>query len=66
MCIPLRCVGPLKMRSVFVRADSFPNLPTEHCYAVSISPLLSELIKASVRLKPPYAEDSSGTPGSCT
>ncbi|WP_460135820.1 AraC family transcriptional regulator [Pseudomonas sp. S1_E04] len=53
----LRCVGPLKMRSVFVRADSFPNLPTE-TKAVSISPLLSELIKASVSLKPPYAEDS--------
>ena len=53
----LRCVGTLKMRSVFVRPDSFPNLPTE-TKAVSISPLLSELIKASVSLKPPYAEDS--------
>ena len=53
----LRCVGALKMRSVFVRPDSFPNLPTE-TKAVSISPLLSELIKASVSLKPPYAEDS--------
>ncbi|XVO84998.1 AraC family transcriptional regulator [Pseudomonas palleroniana] len=53
----LRCVGTLKMRSVFVRPDAFPNLPTE-TKAVSISPLLSELIKASVSLKPPYAEDS--------
>ncbi|MBD9460556.1 helix-turn-helix transcriptional regulator [Pseudomonas sp. PDM05] len=53
----LRCVGPLKMRSVFVRPDAFPNLPTE-TKAVSVSPLLSELIKASVSLKPPYAEDS--------
>ena len=52
----LRCVGPLKMRSVFVRPDSFPNLPTEP-KTVSISPLLSELIKASVSLTPPYAED---------
>ena len=53
----LRCVGALKMRSVFVRPESFPNLPSE-TKAVSISPLLSELIKASVSLKPPYAEDS--------
>jgi AraC-like DNA-binding protein/mannose-6-phosphate isomerase-like protein (cupin superfamily) len=53
----LRCVGALKMRSVFVRPDVFPNLPSE-TKAVSISPLLSELIKASVSLKPPYAEDS--------
>ncbi|WLG37103.1 AraC family transcriptional regulator [Pseudomonas rhodesiae] len=53
----LRCVGALKMRSVFVRPGSFPNLPSE-TKAVSISALLSELIKASVSLKPPYAEDS--------
>lgn len=53
----LRCVGTLKMRSVFVRPDSFPNLPTEP-KTVTVSPLLSELIKASVSLKPPYADDS--------
>ncbi len=53
----LRCVGALKMRSVFVRPDSFANLPTE-TKAVSISGLLSELIKASVSVQPPYAEDS--------
>ncbi|AZF64299.1 Transcriptional regulator, AraC family [Pseudomonas sp. LBUM920] len=53
----LRCVGTLKMRSVFVRPDRFPNLPSEP-KTVSVSPLLSELIKASVSLKPPYAEDS--------
>lgn len=53
----LRCVGTLKMRSVFVRPDRFPNMPGEP-KTVSISPLLSELIKASVSLKPPYAEDS--------
>lgn len=53
----LRCVGALKMRSVFARADRFPNMPGEP-KTVSISPLLSELIKASVSLKPPYAEDS--------
>ena len=53
----LRCVGTLQMRSVFVRPDSFPNLPAEP-KTVTVSPLLSELIKASVSLKPPYAEDS--------
>ncbi|KTC51108.1 AraC family transcriptional regulator [Pseudomonas fluorescens ABAC62] len=53
----LRCVGPLKMRSVFVHPNSFANLPGE-TKAVSISPLLSELIKASVSLEPPYVEDS--------
>ena len=56
----LRCVGTLKMRSVFVRPDSFPNLPAEP-KTVTVSPLLSELIKASVSLKPPYAEDSRDT-----
>jgi AraC-like DNA-binding protein len=40
-----------------VRPDRFPNMPGEP-KTVSISPLLSELIKASVSLKPPYAEDS--------
>ena len=53
----LRCVGTLQMRSVFVRPDRFPNLPAEP-KTVTVSPLLSELIKASVSLKPPYAEDS--------
>lgn len=53
----LRCVGTLQMRSVFVRPDSFPNLPAEP-KTVTVSPLLSELIKASVSLKPPYPEDS--------
>ncbi|MBI6635174.1 helix-turn-helix transcriptional regulator [Pseudomonas paralactis] len=53
----LRCVGTLKMRSVFVRPDRFPNLPAEP-KTVTVSPLLSELIKSSVSLKPPYADDS--------
>ncbi len=53
----LRCVGTLKMRSVFVCPDRFPDLPTEP-KTVSISPLLRELIKASINLKPPYAEES--------
>ncbi|MNH81231.1 HTH-type transcriptional repressor of iron proteins A [compost metagenome] len=53
----IRCVGPLKMRSVFVRPEPFPDLPNEP-RAVSISALLSELIKVSVNVAPPYDQDS--------
>lgn len=53
----IRCVGPLKMRSVFVRPDQFPELPDE-TRAVSISALLSELIKTSVTIAAPMDEDS--------
>lgn len=53
----IRCVGAVKMRSVFVHPDSLPGMPDE-CRAVSISPLLSELIRASVGIREPYAPDS--------
>jgi AraC-like DNA-binding protein/quercetin dioxygenase-like cupin family protein len=53
----IRCVGPLKMRSVFVRPDALVDLPAE-VRAVSISPLLSELIKVAVGLQQPYAAHS--------
>lgn len=53
----VRCVGPIKMRSVYVRPDGMAQLPTE-TRAVSISALLSELIKASVEITAPYAVDS--------
>lgn len=53
----IRCVGAVKMRSVFVRPDAQLNLPLE-TKAVSISTLLSELIKASVDVRHPYATDS--------
>ncbi len=43
----IRCVGPIKMRSVFVHPDASLDLPTE-TRAVSVSTLLSELIKVSV------------------
>ena len=49
--------GPAENAQRVCAPRRFPNLPTE-TKAVSISPLLSELIKASVSLKPPYAEDS--------
>lgn len=53
----IRCVGELKMRSVFVRPQAYPNLPTE-TRAVSISPLLSELIKACVEIRTAFEADS--------
>lgn len=53
----IRCVGSVKMRSVFVRADESPELPNE-IRAVSISALLSELIKASVSIKASYEPNS--------
>jgi len=53
----IRCVGDVKMRSVFVRPDAAADLPCQS-KAISISPLLSELIKASVNFTGPFAEDS--------
>ncbi|WP_032831867.1 AraC family transcriptional regulator [Pseudomonas sp. GM78] len=53
----IRCVGPLKMRSLFVRPDAFADMPSEP-RAVSISALLSELIKVSVDITAPYDADS--------
>ena len=53
----IRCVGAVKMRSVFVQADAHLELPGETC-AVSISSLLSELIKVSVDIRHPHAPSS--------
>ena len=53
----IRCVGDVKMRSVFVRTDAAAGLPLQS-KAISISPLLRELIKASVGFTAPFAEDS--------
>ncbi|BAP44895.1 AraC family transcriptional regulator [Pseudomonas sp. StFLB209] len=53
----IRCVGAVKMRSVFVQPHCAPDLP-QQTRAVSISPLLSELIKASVGLDGIYPDDS--------
>ncbi|RCL24726.1 AraC family transcriptional regulator [Pseudomonas sp. AFG_SD02_1510_Pfu_092] len=53
----IRCVGDVKMRSVFVRTDTTVQLPVQS-KAIAISPLLSELIKASVAFTGPFAEDS--------
>jgi len=53
----IRCVGAVKMRSVFVQADPRLELPQETC-AVSVSSLLSELIKVSVGIRHPHAPNS--------
>ncbi|WP_109513203.1 AraC family transcriptional regulator [Pseudomonas ovata] len=53
----VRCVGAVKMRSVFVQPECTAGLPTR-TKAVSISALLCELIKASVGLDMSGPEDS--------
>lgn len=53
----IRCVGAVQMRSVFVLPDDSLGLPVEPC-AVSVSPLLSALIRAAVEISSPYAADS--------
>ncbi|MGE8409631.1 MAG: AraC family transcriptional regulator [Pseudomonas sp.] len=53
----IRCVGVVKMRSVFIQPDAQLDLPGETC-AVSVSTLLSELIKVSVGMRLPHAPNS--------
>ncbi|MBV8657001.1 MAG: helix-turn-helix transcriptional regulator [Burkholderiales bacterium] len=49
----VRMVGATQMRTLYIRTDAAPDLPTE-CKAVSISPLLRELILACIDLPRPY------------
>ncbi|WP_271197439.1 AraC family transcriptional regulator [Pseudomonas turukhanskensis] len=53
----IRCIGQVKMRSVFVQPDASLDLPNDP-KAVSISPLLSELIQASIGIAEPYPDNS--------
>lgn len=53
----IRCIGPVKMRSVYVRPDTAPQLPAQS-QAVGISALLRELILAAMAVRAPYAPDS--------
>jgi AraC-like DNA-binding protein len=53
----IRCVGVVHMRSIYIRPDAAPGMPT-HCQAVGVSPLLRELIQAATAVVPPYADDS--------
>ncbi len=53
----IRCVGDLQMRSLYVRPDVAPQLPSEP-QAVGVSSLLRELILAAMKLGGDYAPDS--------
>jgi len=52
-----RMVGEVRLRTVYIRPDASPELP-KHCQVVKISPLLRELILASIQVVQPYASDS--------
>jgi AraC-like DNA-binding protein/quercetin dioxygenase-like cupin family protein len=49
----IRCVGEVHMRSLLVAPNAAPNL-LDATQAVGISPLLRELIRASMELRQPY------------
>ena len=53
----IRCIGAVAMRSLYIRPDAAPQMP-QASRAVSISPLLRELILAAVDIDEPYAPDS--------
>jgi AraC-like DNA-binding protein len=53
----IRCAGAVKMRSVFLQAGLASGLPGETTI-LSISPLLSELVKASVDMQLTHYQDS--------
>jgi AraC-like DNA-binding protein len=53
----LRCIGVVRMRSLYVRPDAAPQLP-RRAQAVGVSPLLRELIRAAMAMARPYATDS--------
>jgi len=51
----VRMVTPVRMRSLFIRADALQGLP-QTCCVLAISPLLRELIIAAVAIRHPYDE----------
>lgn len=53
----IRCVGAVEMRNVFVHPDASLDMPGEPG-AVSVSPLLRELIRAAVTITEPFSADS--------
>jgi AraC-like DNA-binding protein len=53
----IRTIGAVQMRTVYIRPDTVPNLPSD-CKAVGISPLLRELILEAVRVSQPYGDDT--------
>src|SRR5262245_23547054 len=53
----IRCVGAVRMRSLYVKPSAARVLPKE-LQVVGISPLLRELIQAAVGIVEPYATGS--------
>ena len=53
----IRCIGVVRMRSVYVRPDAAPQLP-KRSHAVGVSPLLRELIQAAMEVEGDYAAES--------
>lgn len=53
----IRCIGEVRMRSIYVQPDAAPHLPA-HSRAVGISPLLRELILAASEIDAGYAGNS--------
>lgn len=53
----IRMVGEVRVRTVYIRPDASPDLPTQ-CQVVGVSPLLRELILAAIEVAQPYAMDS--------
>jgi len=53
----IRCIGKVHMRSLYIRPEAAPGMPLEPI-AVSISPLLRELILAASEIVKPYDVDS--------
>lgn len=53
----IRCIGKVNMRSVFVRRNAAPRLPSD-CQAVGISPLLRELMRAAASVQQPCVPNS--------
>ncbi|MCA0176517.1 MAG: helix-turn-helix transcriptional regulator [Proteobacteria bacterium] len=57
MAHQIRCVGEVHMRSLLVTRQAAPK-SIVGTQAVSISPLLRELIRAAMDVRPPYVPDS--------
>lgn len=51
------CIGPVQMRSIYVRPDAAPGLARPP-HVVGISPLLRELIRAAIEVPQPYVSNS--------
>ena len=53
----IRCIGALRKRSVYVRPDAAPQLPSR-AQAVGVSALLRELVRAAMDVEGAYTADS--------